>query len=270
MPGSTSYQHYNGYRSRMSSNSATSRATLSSSLPVASSSRKATLSSSLPIATSSSRKTNNLSLSAPVSSPSRKNLENQNEELRSHVSQLKAELLMEKTKSKQTHREKVSDLKKIKQDYDRDRIITVQTTTQKMKDTHDCEIKKVRDSLLREKELEIKQVVKFKDEEIRAVRKHLLEERDLSIKEAEARIIQEYSEKSRNDKDDSDRKLRTELTDLRRSRDEYELLSKKYMKADLAKSDMIRELKEEHARELQRVQRESRKESLRSPVRSFT
>lgn len=197
-------------------------------------------------------------LQSSTSSNSPTNLKRTNDELRQHISRLKAELEVEKAKSKQIHREKVADIKKLKDEYDKEKLLAHGSAIDKFKAEHELEIKKVTEALLKEKEIEIKHILKFKDEELRTTKKMMAEDKEFSLKEQDERLKREFSNKARDSSIEVENKLRQELNECRKQKQQFEELYKQKTAADLEKTELIRELKEDHEKENQRVLRDAR------------
>ena len=186
------------------------------------------------------------------------NLKRTNDELRQHISRLKAELEVEKAKTKQVHRDRVADIKKLKDQYDKEKLLAQTSTNDKVKAEHELEIKKLKEVLQKEKEVEIKHLLKFKDEELRATKKMLAEDKELSLKEQDETMRREFNCKSRDSVSEIENKLRQELNECRKQKQQFEELYKQKAAADSEKGELLRKLKEEHEKENQRVLRDAR------------
>lgn len=193
-----------------------------------------------------------------TSSSSPANLKRANDELRQHIARLKVELEVEKAKSKQIHRDKVADIKKLKDDYDREKLLVQGSVSDKLKAENDVEMTKMKESLQREKEIEIKQILKFKDEELRTTKKMMAEDKDFSLKELEERLKREFSGKNRDSTNETENKLKLEMNDVKKQRQHFEELYKQKAAADSEKGELLRKLKEDHEKENQRVLRDAR------------
>lgn len=186
------------------------------------------------------------------------NLKRTNDELRQHISRLKTELEVEKAKTKQVHRDRVADIKKLKDQYDKEKLLAQASTNDKVKAEHELEIKKLKEVLQREKEVEIKQLLKFKDEELKTTKKMLSEDKELSLKEQDETLRREFNCKSRDSISETENKLRQELNECRKQKQQFEELYKQKTAADSEKGELLRKLKEEHEKENQRVLRDAR------------
>ena len=203
-----------------------------------------------------------------TSSGSPANLRRVNDELRMHITKLKAELEMEKAKSKQVHRDKVAEIKRLKDEYDADRLLATDMAAEKLKTDHELELKKLRESLTlslqKEKEHEIKQILKFKDEELKMAKKMLVEDRDLAVRETEEKLKKEYAGRLKDGISDNDWKLKQELIEVKKLKQQFEDLYKQKLAADSEKNDIIKKLKEDHEKEIQRLLRDTRRETTRN------
>ena len=203
-----------------------------------------------------------------TSSGSPANLRRVNDELRMHITKLKAELEMEKAKSKQVHRDKVVEIKRLKDEYDADRLLATDMAAEKLKTDHELELKKLRESLTlslqKEKEHEIKQILKFKDEELKMAKKMLVEDRDLAVRETEEKLKKEYAGRLKDGISDNDWKLKQELIEVKKLKQQFEDLYKQKLATDSEKNDIIKKLKEDHEKEIQRLLRDTRRETTRN------
>ena len=193
-----------------------------------------------------------------TSSNSPSNLKRTNDELRQHVSRLKAELDVERAKSRQIHRDKVADIKKLKDEYDKEKLIVQGSVVDKMKGEHEFEMKKLRETLQKEKEIEIKQILRFKDEELRTTKKMMAEDKEFSLKEQDDRLKRELGSKVKDGNNEIENKLRQELIECKRQKTQIEEALKQKSASETEKNDIIRRLKEEHEKENQRVIRDAR------------
>ena len=196
-----------------------------------------------------------------------KNLKRANEELRSHVGRLTAEIELEKIKSKQTHRDKVAEVKRIKDHYERANNLSIESVTQKMKNLSELEVKKLRDNLTRDKDAEIKQIIKFKDEEIKALQRTMQEE----TKRLHRQLQQASGTRGRFNNvqhhDNYNEQVSRLKKDLSKLQNEKDSINEKYsglLSLFNQKDGMIKQLKADHEKALQKMLREARRENSRS------
>ncbi len=185
------------------------------------------------------------------------NLKRVNDELRLHISRLKSELEIEKAKSKQVHRDKVADIKRLKDEYDREKALAAGSVAQKQKTEHEHELKRLKESLQKEKDVEIKQIIRFKDEELKTTKKMLLEDKEFALRELDEKLRKELSNKHK-DVNDNDFKLRQEIIDFKKQKNQMEELYRQKAASEAEKVEQIRRLKEDHDKETQRVIRDAR------------
>ena len=186
-----------------------------------------------------------------------------NEELRQHIGKLKGELEMEKNRSKQTHRDKVMEMKRIRDEFDLKYQLSLEEASTKFNNTKDTEMKKLKEILTKEKEQEIKQIIKFKDEEIKILQKTFSAEKERAIKDFELKLTSSSTVRNRTSSDASE-KLKLELADLQNHRESLESKCKEFSQMLAEKNNFIEEMKGKHNREIQRVLREARRENSRS------
>lgn len=208
---------------------------------------------------------NNPFLSRNGSFRSSKNLKRANEELRSHVTRLKAEIELEKIKSKQTHRDKVAEVKRIKDHYERANNLSIESVTSKMKNLSEVELKKLRDSLNRDKDAEIKQIIKFKDEEIRTMQKTMQEETERMNRQIhQSTRRQRFGGINTHNEDAELSRLKRELKKLHSEKESLEEKFSDAISSSNNKNEIIKKLKVDHERELQKILRQARRENSQS------
>eukprot|EP00794_Sanderia_malayensis_P014162 gene14162-15641_t len=196
--------------------------------------------------------------SPPSNTSSTTNLKRTNDELRQHIARLKSELEIEKAKSRQVHRDKVAEIKRLKDDFDKEKAVAAGSLNHKQKIEHDYEVKKLRESFQREKELEIKHIIKFKDEELKTTKRMMLEDKEFSLKQLEEKLKKEFNNNKHKDVNDNDFRLRQEINEYQKQKNQLEELYKQKSASEAEKVEMIRKLKEEHDKETQRVLRDAR------------
>lgn len=187
-----------------------------------------------------------------------------NEELRQHIGKLKGELEMEKARSKQIHRDKVMEMKRIRDEFDLKHQLSLEEANTKFNNTKDTEMKKLRETLVKEKEQEIKQIIKFKDEEIKILQKTFAAEKERAIKDFELKLTSSSSIRSRTSSFDASEKLKLELSNLKNHKEVLESKCIEFSQMLTEKSNFIEEMKSKHNREIQRISREARRENSRS------
>lgn len=187
-----------------------------------------------------------------------------NEELRQHIGKLKGELEMEKARSKQIHRDKVMEMKRIRDEFDLKHQLSLEEANTKFNNTKDTEMKKLRETLVKEKEQEIKQIIKFKDEEIKILQKTFAAEKERAIKDFELKLTSSSSIRSRASSCDASEKLKLELSNLKNHKEVLESKCIEFSQMLTEKSNFIEEMKSKHNREIQRISREARRENSRS------
>lgn len=230
--------------------------------------RKSYLSRVLSVNGSASRtEQNNNALNGSFKSG--KNLKRANEELRSHVGRLTAEIELEKIKSKQTHRDKVAEVKRIKDHYERANNLSIESVTQKMKNLSELEVKKLRENLTRDKDAEIKQIIKFKDEEIKTLQRTMQEEskrlhRQLQKTSGARGRFNNTQVQHHDNYEQTMSRLKRDVSKLQNEKDNIDEKYSRLLSVFNQKDDMIKQLKVDHERALQKMLREARRENSRS------
>jgi chromosome segregation ATPase len=181
------------------------------------------------------------------------------DELKRQVTKLKAELESERSKLKQVHRDKTSELKRIQENYERERHKTIESVTKRLLNEHSVELRRIRESLSKEKDNELRQVLKFKDEELKAFKQQIHEEKDRA-KRSEDDLKRHLTERTKGSSNEVENRLRDELSDQKEQRRKVEELYRLKCAADFEKAELIRRLKSEHEREVNELIRQSKRE----------
>jgi DNA repair exonuclease SbcCD ATPase subunit len=113
-----------------------------------------------------------------------KNPQRANDELRQHISKLKAELDSERAKSRQLHRDKVIEVKQSQEACKEDRERAIANLQSKWQQEKASELQRLRDSLNKEHDQEIRQMLKEHEEEMREMKFQLMQENKESLKAA--------------------------------------------------------------------------------------
>ena len=92
-------------------------------------------------------------------SPSRKS---NVEDLRRHNTKLRSDLEAERAKVRQVLRDKSAEIKRIQENFEKEKQKAVELTTKRLMNEHAAEIRRAREGAVKEKDNELRQVVKFK------------------------------------------------------------------------------------------------------------
>ncbi|XP_075052698.1 peripheral-type benzodiazepine receptor-associated protein 1 isoform X3 [Mixophyes fleayi] len=130
------------------------------------------------------------------------------EEYKLELELLNRELENEKNKTQEARKRYSLELKRYKETYEKEKNKLVNDLKSKWEQQKTRELQQLKDSVLRERELEIKQLMRWKEEELRELQMLLQKERDIAIKQArelQKQLIDEllnkgYTGKSSNNK----------------------------------------------------------------------
>ncbi|XP_066457660.1 peripheral-type benzodiazepine receptor-associated protein 1 [Eleutherodactylus coqui] len=106
------------------------------------------------------------------------------EEYKRELELVKRELEDEKVRTQEARKKGCSDLKRYKEASEREKGKLVDDLTSKLEQQKTRELQQLKDSVRRERELEIKQLMRWKDEELRELQTLLQKERDAAVGQA--------------------------------------------------------------------------------------
>ena len=106
------------------------------------------------------------------------------EEMRQHIAKLKAELDAEKARNKQIHRDKVTEIRNVKEAFEKDREHRFHSTQLKYEHEKQAELNRLREEIKKEKDYEIRQLLRENEETIKQLKTQFAEEKDEAVQTA--------------------------------------------------------------------------------------
>ena len=187
------------------------------------------------------------------------------EDLRRHNNKLRSDLEAERTKVRQVLRDKSAEIKRIQDNFEKEREKAIELATKRLSNEHAAELRKVRENTAKEKDNELRQVLKFKEEEVKSMRQQISDEKEKNRHaEEELRRVLVDRSKEGDDHTEVERKLRSEITLLKEQKHKAEEMYRDKSLADSEKSELIRRMKADHEIELQKFVKDSKRESIHS------
>ncbi|KAL4223559.1 hypothetical protein ACF0H5_017029 [Mactra antiquata] len=180
------------------------------------------------------------------------------DDYRRKIARLKSELDLERAKSKKAHKEKSSELRELRESYEVRKQTEIDDLETKMMKRLDKEKKQLeenlRNTIMEEKDKELQDVLKYKEDEVKELKKRYKQEKESAIKlalENEKLVIAE-----------KDRKMQTEMEKLKQEKISLEEEYKKKVADEAKKEKEFAKVKEEYDSELRRILGESKKLAL--------
>ena len=118
----------------------------------------------------------------------------------------------------------------------------------------------LREEINREKELEFRQIIRYKDEEMKILRKTLLDEKNYEIYNLNEKIRKLQEEPKHSIVKD----LKKDIEELKNSNEKCNELLKMYVVSVNKKDEIINKMKMDHEREINYILREARREQSKS------
>ena len=86
--------------------------------------------------------------------------------MKRYVTKLKSELDEQKSRVKRVHRDKTEEIKRLQANLDNERQKAIENVAKKLENDKAYEMKKLRETVVKQKESELRQALRLKDEEI--------------------------------------------------------------------------------------------------------
>lgn len=188
-----------------------------------------------------------------------------NDELRNHVTKLRNQLEAEKGNLKQAHRQKVLEIKNVREQEQKKALATIIELKKKFHEEKIREMENAKESLTQKFETEKSKAVKLKDTEMLKVKQ------ELDVKEKMLNKLLAQSNANKGSSDTGKAKLLDELSELRSTKRQLEESLSQATVVEKHHSENLRKLCDSYESELVRVRRDSHLEirQLVSSKRSF-
>ncbi|XP_071994121.1 peripheral-type benzodiazepine receptor-associated protein 1 isoform X4 [Engystomops pustulosus] len=171
------------------------------------------------------------------------------EEYKRELELVKKELENEKLRTQEVRKKCTSEIKRYKETFDREKRKIVDDLKSKLEQQQSRELQQLKESVLRERELEIKQLMRWKDEELRELQALLQKERDTAVRQArelQKQLIDELVNKGYTAKSSNAKKYELELSSASECHCKLQdVLSKIRWEYDSEQAARIRHLKVE-------------------------
>lgn len=185
-----------------------------------------------------------------------------NDELRSHVTKLRNQLEAEKGNLKQAHRQKVLDIRNVREQEQKKALATIIELKKKFQEEKIKEIESLRETISQKLELEKNKCLKVKDTEMTKLRQ------ELDVKEKMLnKLLSQTNQKTSNDQINV--KLLDELSELRSTKRQLEESLSQATVIEKHHSENLKKLCSSYESELVRVRREAHMEIRHMVSKSF-
>lgn len=212
--------------------------------------------------------------SSPVSTrsePRRRDREHrhrssQSEDIRRKYARLKGELELERTRTKQLHKEKTEELRQLRELFEKDRKQELDSIKSKLEKEKQRDLAKMRENLVKEKDFELQQVLKYKDDELKHLRSVLSRQNSLPQShhhhistDAKVQTDEEASDTEREKVPERSAAADEEVKKLKEANAELEKKYKKKCEEEARKEKEFAKLKESYDQELRNLLAESKR-----------
>ncbi|XP_070572925.1 janus kinase and microtubule-interacting protein 2-like isoform X2 [Ptychodera flava] len=187
------------------------------------------------------------------SSPSNVNLKKANEDLKRRINKLRADLESEKHRSKMVHKEKVQEVKAVRDQLEREKDRAVEQVSLKLLSEKHLELQRLRENLAREKDQELKQVLQYKEEELKQIHGKLLQQYEESVRLAQENTRKQVANQVQGATSELEKRLMQEIKSLKEAKERAEQLYELKCRSDSDKAEDIKRLKSHYETEIKRI-----------------
>lgn len=186
-----------------------------------------------------------------------------NEELRAKLTDIQIELQQEKSKVSRVEREKIQELKQVREHEQRKHAVLVTELKTKLHEEKMKELQAVREALLRQHEAELLRVIKIKDNENQRLQALLNTLRDGAPEKVKTVLLCEAKEEAKKGFEVEKVKMQQEITELKGAKKQVEEALTQVIQADKIKAAEIRSVYHLHQEEISRIKKECEREIRR-------
>ncbi|XP_060692667.1 janus kinase and microtubule-interacting protein 2-like isoform X3 [Hemiscyllium ocellatum] len=186
-----------------------------------------------------------------------------NEDLRTKLTDIQIEFHQEKCKVSKLEREKVQEVKRIREQEQHKHTATVTDLKSKLHEDKIKELQSVRETLIKQHEQELARTVKIKDNEIQRLKSLVNALRDGSSDKVRTALFNEARDEARKMFDSERLKLLQELNELKSAKKQVEESLNNMIQSDKIKAGNLRSEHQSHQEAIAKIKWESEKEIRR-------
>ncbi|XP_063290655.1 janus kinase and microtubule-interacting protein 3 [Pelobates fuscus] len=190
-------------------------------------------------------------------------LQSANEDLRAKLTEIQIELQQEKSKVNKLEREKNQEIRQIREHEQHKNIVIVTELKAKLHEEKMKELQAVRESLLRQHELELVRVIKIKDAENLRLQTIVNALRDGAPEKVKTVLYSEAKEEAKKGFEFEKIKMQQEIFELKGAKKQVEEALTVVIQADKMKAAEIRSVYHLHQEEISKIKRECEREIRR-------
>ncbi|XP_041049794.1 janus kinase and microtubule-interacting protein 2-like isoform X2 [Carcharodon carcharias] len=186
-----------------------------------------------------------------------------NEDLRTKLTDIQIELHQEKCKVNKLEREKVQEVKRIREQEQHKHTATVTELKSKLHEDKMKELQSVRETLIKQHDQELARTIKIKDHEIQRLKSLVNALRDGSSDKVRTALFNEARDEARKTFDSERLKLLQELSELKSAKKQVEESLNNMIQSDKIKAGNLRSEHQSHQEAIVKIKWESEKEIRR-------
>ncbi|KAJ8312521.1 hypothetical protein KUTeg_009894 [Tegillarca granosa] len=175
------------------------------------------------------------------------------EDYKRKIARLKSELEMERAHSKQVHKEKSAEIKLLRNSFKRERQQIIDETKEKYQEEKSKEVEILQENIVKKKDLELQQVLRYKEEELKNMKEQFEKEKE--------NLIKSVDENEKRD-ETAMKNLEEEIKRLKDEKLKIEDKFKKKCDEQTQKEKEFSRIKNDYDTELRRILSESKKVAM--------
>ncbi|XP_077996302.1 uncharacterized protein LOC144449607 isoform X2 [Glandiceps talaboti] len=193
-------------------------------------------------------------------SPSNVNLKKANEELKRRINKLRAEVDSEKHRTKMVHKEKVHEVRAVRDKLEKEKDKAVEETSIKLLTEKHLELQRLRESMARDKDVEIRQILQYKEDELKNIQVKLLHQHEDGVRIAQENTRKQVATQLHGATNDLEGRLMLEIRTLKDAKKRAEEQYKLKCKSEREKEEEMKRMKNHYESEIKRILQQPDKE----------
>ncbi|XP_038651250.1 janus kinase and microtubule-interacting protein 2-like [Scyliorhinus canicula] len=186
-----------------------------------------------------------------------------NEDLRTKLTDIQIELHQEKCKVSKLEREKVQEVKRIREQEQHKHTATITDLKSKLHEDKMKELQSVRETLIKQHDQELARTIKIKEHEVQRLKSLVNALRDGSSDKVRTALFNEARDEARKTFDSERLKLLQELSELKSAKKQVEESLNNMIQSDKIKAGNLRSEHQSHQEAIVKIKWESEKEIRR-------
>ncbi|XP_077992974.1 uncharacterized protein LOC144446976 isoform X3 [Glandiceps talaboti] len=190
-------------------------------------------------------------------------LKKANDEMRKHIARLKSDMEQERNKFKKLKRERVKDIRTAREQQQQQAIMAISDLKQKLHQEKSNELLAQKDTLTRQFEIEVKKLVRQKDDALGKMQSELHKTKEEFLMKTRNRVAADAQDEARKKFEMERNRLLQEISDLRDGKKKVEIMLSDISEADRRRAAEMKWKYEKHQMEVEQLKKDARRDICR-------